>query len=58
MPRCRLRISARRNPLLNYWRLAYAALPFVTVQVLLLIVLALWPGISLTLPRLLGFSVN
>ncbi|MDN3722255.1 TRAP transporter large permease subunit [Roseibium salinum] len=43
---------------LNYWRLAYATLPFIAVQVLLLLALAYWPSISLTLPRLTGFSVN
>jgi tripartite ATP-independent transporter DctM subunit len=43
---------------LNYWRLAYATLPFVAVQVLLLLALVYWPAISLTVPRLFGFSVN
>ena len=43
---------------LNYWRLAYAVLPFIIVQVLLLLALVYWPEISLTLPRLFGFSVN
>ncbi|MEQ6250368.1 TRAP transporter large permease [Sulfitobacter sp. HNIBRBA3233] len=43
---------------LNYWRLAYAALPFVVVQILLLLALAYWPELSLTVPRLAGFSVN
>ncbi|MGR3804445.1 TRAP transporter large permease [Marinibacterium profundimaris] len=43
---------------LNYWRLAYAALPFVAVQILLLLALAYWPELTLTVPRLAGFSVN
>lgn len=43
---------------LNYWRLAYVALPFVAVQILLLLALAYWPDLSLTVPRLAGFSVN
>ncbi len=42
----------------NYWRLAYAALPFIAVQVLVLLALAYWPEISLILPRQSGFSVN
>ncbi|MGG7566743.1 TRAP transporter large permease [Rhodovulum sp. DZ06] len=43
---------------LNYWRLAWTALPFVAVQVLLLAALAYWPEISLFVPRLAGFSVE
>ncbi|MCA0207111.1 MAG: TRAP transporter large permease [Proteobacteria bacterium] len=43
---------------LNYWRLAYAALPFIAVQILLLLALGYWPELSLALPRLAGFSVN
>jgi tripartite ATP-independent transporter DctM subunit len=43
---------------LNYWRLAFTALPFVVVQVLLLLALAYWPEISLFVPRLAGFSVD
>ncbi|WP_425537477.1 TRAP transporter large permease subunit [Phaeobacter gallaeciensis] len=43
---------------LNYWRLAYIALPFVAVQILLLLALVYWPDLSLTVPRLAGFSVN
>jgi TRAP-type C4-dicarboxylate transport system permease large subunit len=54
--KCLVVVSALSN--LNYWRLAYAVLPFVFVQVLLLLALVYWPAISLTLPRLFGFSVN
>lgn len=43
---------------LNYWRLAYVALPFVAVQILLLLALAYWPDLSLTVPRLAGFYVD
>lgn len=43
---------------LNYWRLAYAELPFIAVQILLLLALGYWPELSLVLPRLAGFSVN
>jgi TRAP-type C4-dicarboxylate transport system permease large subunit len=49
-------VSALSNS--NYWRLAYAVLPFIFVQVLVLLALVYWPAISLTLPSLFGFSVN
>lgn len=54
--KCLVVVSAMTS--LNYWRLAYAALPFIFVQVLLLLALVYWPVISLALPRLFGFSVN
>ncbi|WP_346893346.1 TRAP transporter large permease [uncultured Roseibium sp.] len=54
--KCLVVVSALTS--LNYWRLAYAALPFIAVQALLLLALAYWPGISLILPQLLGFAVN
>ena len=54
--KCLVVVSAMTS--LNYWRLAYAALPFILVQVLLLLALVYWPAISLGLPRLFGFSVN
>ncbi len=54
--KCLVVVSALTN--LNYWRLAWTALPFVIVQVLLLLALAYWPELSLTLPRLAGFSVD
>lgn len=54
--KCLVVVSALTN--LNYWRLAYTALPFVAVQVLLLMALAYWPEISLFVPRLVGFSVE
>lgn len=54
--KCLVVVSALTS--LNYWRLAYVALPFVAVQVLLLMALAYWPDISLTLPRLAGLSVD
>lgn len=43
---------------LNYWRLAWTTLPFVAVQVLMLMALVYWPEISLFVPRLAGFSVD
>ena len=54
--KCLVVVSALTS--LNYWRLARAALPFILVQVLLLLALIYFPAISLTLPRLFGFSVN
>ncbi|PHO02171.1 transporter [Rhodobacteraceae bacterium 4F10] len=54
--KCLVVVSALTN--LNYWRLAYTVLPFILVQVLLLLALVYWPALSLTLPRLFGFSVN
>lgn len=54
--KCLVVVSALTS--LNYWRLAYASLPFVVVQVLLLLALVYWPAISLTIPGLFGFSVN
>lgn len=43
---------------INYWRLAYAVLPFIAVQVLLLLALVYWPELSLAVPRMFGFAVN
>ena len=54
--KCLVVVSALTN--LNYWRLAYTALPFVAVQVLLLFALAYWPELCLWLPRLAGVSVD
>ncbi|MWB78926.1 TRAP transporter large permease subunit [Pseudooceanicola sp. 216_PA32_1] len=54
--KCLVVVSALTN--LNYWRLAYTALPFVAVQVALLFSLAYWPELCLWLPRLAGFSVD
>ena len=54
--KCLVVVSALSS--LNYWRLARATLPFISVQVLLLLALIYFPAISLTLPRLFGFSVN
>ncbi len=39
----------------NYWRLALATLPFILVEVGVLLLITLMPGISLYLPRVLGF---
>jgi tripartite ATP-independent transporter DctM subunit len=39
----------------NYWKLALTTLPFVFIELALLIVIILVPGLSLFLPRLLGF---
>lgn len=54
--KCLVVVAALTN--LNYWRLAWTALPFVMVQVLLLLALAYWPELSLSVPRLAGFSVD
>ena len=43
---------------LNYWRLAMAVIPFILVQILVLILLTLIPDICLFLPKLLGFKLN
>lgn len=40
---------------LNYWRLAWVAMPFILVQIALLFVLARFPELTLALPRALGF---
>ena len=40
----------------NYWTLARATLPFILVEVAVLFVLTFFPGLSLYLPRLLGFD--
>ncbi|MFK7891401.1 MAG: TRAP transporter large permease [Granulosicoccus sp.] len=54
--KCLVVVSALTS--LNYWRLARATLPFIVVQISLLIALIYFPAISLTLPKLFGFSVN
>lgn len=54
--KCLVVVSALTS--LNYWRLAFATLPFVLVQVLLLLALVYWPSISLALPRLFELSTN
>jgi len=54
--KCLVVVSALTS--LNYWRLARAALPFILVKVLLLLALVYFPALSLTVPRLFGFSVN
>lgn len=41
---------------IDYWRLAWATLPFVVVQIAVLLALTLFPAISLTLPRLFGLG--
>ena len=43
---------------INYWHLARAILPFVAVEVAVLVILVLVPEISLVLPRLAGLGVN
>lgn len=43
---------------LNYWRLSLAILPFILVQIVVLLILALFPDISLFLPRMLGFKLS
>lgn len=54
--KCLVVVSALTG--INYWRLAYAVLPFIVVQVLLLLALVYWPELSLAVPRLFGFAVN
>jgi len=54
--KCLVVVSALTS--LNYWRLARATLPFIAVQITLLIALIYFPAISLTLPKLFGFSVS
>lgn len=54
--KCLVVVSAMTN--LNYWRLAYTVLPFIVVQILVLVALVVWPALSLYLPTLFGFSVN
>lgn len=54
--KCLIVVSALTQ--LNYWRLAYATLPFIVLQISLLLLMALVPEITLWLPRLLGFNVN
>jgi len=40
----------------NYWKLAGATLPFIIVEIIVLLVITLFPSISLFLPGLLGFK--
>jgi TRAP-type C4-dicarboxylate transport system permease large subunit len=40
----------------NYWSLAKATLPFILVEILVLVFIILVPDVSLYLPRLLKFS--
>lgn len=54
--KCLVVVSAMTN--LNYWRLAYTVLPFIAVQIFVLMALVYWPAISLYLPTLFGYSVN
>ncbi len=39
----------------NYWTLAKATLPFILVEIVVLLVITLVPSLSLYLPRILGF---
>ena len=39
----------------NYWTLAKATLPFVIVEIMVLVLITLVPSVSLSLPRWLGF---
>lgn len=43
---------------IGYWKLARAVLPFIVVQIVVLLLLVIQPEISLFLPRLVGLSVN
>jgi tripartite ATP-independent transporter DctM subunit len=40
----------------NYWILAKATMPFILVEIVLLLIITLVPSLSLYLPRILGFS--
>lgn len=42
----------------NYWKLARAIMPFALVEVVVLILLVLFPEISLFLPRITGLTIN
>lgn len=39
----------------NYWALVKACFPFIAVEIAFLVLITLVPGISLYLPRLLGY---
>ena len=39
----------------NYWRLARASLPFILIEVAVLVLITLVPEITLYLPRILGY---
>jgi TRAP-type C4-dicarboxylate transport system permease large subunit len=39
----------------NYWKLAWATLPFVILEVLLLVAISVFPEIILFVPRMLGY---
>lgn len=54
--KCLVVVAAVTN--INYWRLAWAVLPFIAVQIMLLLALAYWPQISLFLPALSGFAMQ
>jgi len=40
----------------NYWKLAGATLPFIIVEIAVLLVITLVPSLSLFLPGVLGFK--
>ncbi|MCC2112750.1 MAG: TRAP transporter large permease [Hyphomicrobiales bacterium] len=42
----------------NYWALARAVMPFIAVEIAILALIILVPELSLSLPRLAGFTVN
>ena len=50
---CLIVISAISG--VNYWTLAKATLPFILVEIVVLLVITLVPSLSLYLPRILGF---
>ena len=50
---CLIVVSTISNE--NYWTLAKACFPFVAVEIAFLMLITLVPGISLYLPRLLGY---
>ena len=54
--KCLVVVSALTS--VNYWRLALTTLPFVALQIVLLLILVLIPGISLYLPHLFGLGAQ
>lgn len=54
--KCLVVVSALTR--INYWRLAVAVLPFIAVQVTVLLILVYFPELCLAVPRMFGFAVN
>ena len=54
--KCLVVVSALTS--VNYWRLALTTLPFIAVQIVLLLILVLVPGLTLYLPHLFGLGAQ